>query len=378
MKQQITIKDIAHMCNTSVSTVSRVLNGHPDVSEGLRRRVLETVAQNSYVPNNSARNLAKTRSDAIALILRGAENPFFNRLIKTATPAIYRRNYSCVLHQIPSDGDEIRAAAALARERRLQGILFFGGRFNYTPEEVALLQVPFVCCTYTNAFGCLDAAAYSSVTIDDTRAASRAVRELCTRGHRRIAALIVEKDDHSIGELRFRGYKAALQEQGIPYDPDLVECVHDFNMESAYQGTQRLIDRAGDFTALFARPDGHGGHQGPVPAGEAGAGGLFGDRHRRVGGFPIYHPHPDHHGTAGGKPGGRKRTDLAGYDRRQGRKSARDHVHPVTGRGFHPIHRKKPRIIKESSRYGTQQRNFDAYLLLAQSVRDRVHWPMRL
>lgn len=255
LKQQITIKDIAHMCNTSVSTVSRVLNGHPDVSEGLRRRVLETVAQNSYVPNNSARNLAKTRSDAIALILRGAENPFFNRLIKTATPAIYRRNYSCVLHQIPSDGDEIRAAAALARERRLQGILFFGGRFNYTPEEVALLQVPFVCCTYTNAFGCLDAAAYSSVTIDDTRAASRAVRELCTRGHRRIAALIVEKDDHSIGELRFRGYKAALQDQGIPYDPDLVECVHDFNMESAYQGTQRLIDRAGDFTALFALSD---------------------------------------------------------------------------------------------------------------------------
>ena len=367
MKQQITIKDIAHMCNTSVSTVSRVLNGHPDVSEGLRRRVLETVAQNSYVPNNSARNLAKTRSDAIALILRGAENPFFNRLIKTATPAIYRRNYSCLLHQIPSDGDEIRAAAALARERRLQGILFFGGRFNYTPEEVALLQVPFVCCTYTNAFGCLDAAAYSSVTIDDTRAASRAVRELCTRGHRRIAALIVEKDDHSIGELRFRGYKAALQEQGIPYDPDLVECVHDFNMESAYQGTQRLIDRAGDFTALFALSD---------LMGMAAIKALY-QRGKRVP-ADCYHPHPDHHGTAGGKPGGRKRTDLAGYDRRQGRKSARDHVHPVTGRGFHPIHRKKPRIIKESSRYGTQQRNFDAYLLLAQSVRDRVHWPMRL
>ena len=77
MKQQITIKDIAHMCNTSVSTVSRVLNGHPDVSEGLRRRVLETVAQNSYVPNNSARNLAKTRSDAIALILRGGGEPLF-------------------------------------------------------------------------------------------------------------------------------------------------------------------------------------------------------------------------------------------------------------------------------------------------------------
>lgn len=285
-----------------------------------------------------------------------------------------------MLHQIPSDGGEIRAAAALARERRLQGILFFGGRFNYTPEEVALLQVPFVCCTYTNAFGCLDAAAYSSVTIDDTRAASRAVRELCTRGHRRIAALIVEKDDHSIGELRFRGYKAALQEQGIPYDPDLVECVHDFNMESAYQGTQRLIDRAGDFTALFALSDLMGmaaikalyqrGKRVPADCSVIAIDGL------EVSQYTI--PTLTTMEQPAGKPGGRKRTDLAGYDRRQGRKSARDHVHPVTGRGFHPIHRKKPRIIKESSRYGTQQRNFDAYLLLAQSVRDRVHWPMRL
>jgi len=255
LKQQITIKDIAHMCNTSVSTVSRVLNGHPDVSEALRRRVLETVERSSYVPNNSARNLAKTKSDAIALILRGAENPFFNRLIKTAIPAIYRRGYSCVLHQIPSDGDEIRAAAALARERRLQGILFFGGRFNYSPAEAELLQAPFVCCTYTNAFGCLDASAYSSVTIDDTRAASRAVRELCIRGHRRIAALIDETEGHSIGELRFRGYKAALAEHGLPYDPALVECVHGFEMENAYQGVLRLLDRAGDFTALFALSD---------------------------------------------------------------------------------------------------------------------------
>lgn len=255
MDQQTTIKDIARLCGTSVSTVSRVLNDHPDVSDAVRRRVLEAVERTRYIPNNSARNLVKTTSDAVAVILRGVGNPFFAQLIKTAEPAIYKREYSCVLHQIPSDQDEIRAAAVLAREKKLRGILFFGGRFNYTPEETALLPVPFVCCTYTNAFGSLDPSAYSSVTIDDSRAAFRAVSELCKRGHRRVAALIVEAEDHSISELRYQGYQAALEAHGVPFDPALVECAHGFDMQKAYEGMQRLLARTGDFTALFAISD---------------------------------------------------------------------------------------------------------------------------
>lgn len=61
----MTIKDIAERCGVSVSTVSRVLNDHPDVSAANRARVLEVVRALHYVPNNSARDLVRPQSDAI-------------------------------------------------------------------------------------------------------------------------------------------------------------------------------------------------------------------------------------------------------------------------------------------------------------------------
>ena len=73
----MTIKDIARLCGVSVSTVSRVLNDRPDVSEENRRRVLEVIESSNYIPNNTARDLVKTKSDAIGLVVRGVSNPFY-------------------------------------------------------------------------------------------------------------------------------------------------------------------------------------------------------------------------------------------------------------------------------------------------------------
>lgn len=67
----MTIKDIAKACGVSVSTVSRVLNNRPDVSEDVRRRVLGVVEDKGYIPNNSARDLVRSRSDSIGVIVRG-------------------------------------------------------------------------------------------------------------------------------------------------------------------------------------------------------------------------------------------------------------------------------------------------------------------
>ena len=144
----LTIKDIAKLSGTSVSTVSRVLNNHPDVSEKARAQVMETVEQYRYVPNNSARNLVIRESDTIAVVVRGIANPFFTRIIKTIERAIYSEGYSMSLHQISSSDDELMTAAMVEREKRLKGIIFLGGRFNYSPEDVAMLRIPFVCCTY--------------------------------------------------------------------------------------------------------------------------------------------------------------------------------------------------------------------------------------
>ena len=77
----MTIKDIARLSGVSVSTVSRVLNDRPDVSEDCRERVRAVIETHKYVPNNSARDLVKVRSDAIGLVVRGVQNPFYTDII---------------------------------------------------------------------------------------------------------------------------------------------------------------------------------------------------------------------------------------------------------------------------------------------------------
>lgn len=254
MKQQ-TIKDIARLCNVSVSTVSRVLNDHQDVSDDMRKRVMDVIQKYGYIPNNSARNLVRTSSDAIALVIRGVSNPFFTRIIKGVEQEIYHRGYSMILHQIGSDDDEIKTAAMIAKEKRLRGVLLLGGRFNYSSEETDLLNIPYVCCTYTNTFGSLNPKSYSSVAIDDKQEAYDAVKRLYKSGHTRIAALVARTNDKSISELRFSGYMQALEECGLPLDMSLVMCTDSFNMRDAYEGMKRLIQSRQDFTAVFTIAD---------------------------------------------------------------------------------------------------------------------------
>ena len=135
----MTIRDIAQRCGVSVSTVSRVLNSHPDVSEAVRERVLEAVREAHYVPNNSARDLVRPQSDGIGLVVRGIGNLFFSPVIHAVEQAVDAAGYTLVLHQIRSGEDELQAAASLARSKRLRGLVLLGGCFDYTPEDTAAI-----------------------------------------------------------------------------------------------------------------------------------------------------------------------------------------------------------------------------------------------
>ncbi len=129
-----------------------MLNNRPDVSEAVRRRVLTVVEAESYIPNNSARDLVSRQSDAIGVVVRGMCNLFFSDMLKTVSSEIDRSGYNMVLRFIDSDADEIKAGAILEREKKLRALLFLGGRYDYTPAELSLIGVPYVCCSYSNCF----------------------------------------------------------------------------------------------------------------------------------------------------------------------------------------------------------------------------------
>jgi len=251
----MTIKDIARLSGVSVSTVSRVLNNRPDVSEESRMRVRAVIENANYIPNNTARDLVKTKSDAIGLVVRGVSNPFFIDIITAIEEKIEKAGYTMVMRQIATDADEIQCGAEMEREKRLLGIVFLGGCQDYTPERLKVLNVPFVCCSYSNKYGTLDAEQYSSVSIEDQYEAYRAVELLIKNGHRRIAALVSATDDGSISQLRYQGYIKALRDNGIEYDPALTVEVGDFSVAGAYAAMADHIKETLNFTALFSIAD---------------------------------------------------------------------------------------------------------------------------
>ena len=251
----MTIKDIARQCSVSVSTVSRVLNDRPDVSDDVRRKVLSAIKASNYIPNNSARDLVRTKSDAIGLIVRGVSNPFYTDIIRTIESTITDAGFTMVMQQIGACDDEVKCGAVMEREKRLRGIIFLGGRFDYTPADLALLNVPFVCCSYYNRYGTLTEGEYSSVSIADGDTAQQAVEVLYRHGHRRIAALISSPDDQSISQLRYEGYVQALEGHGIPVEPELVISAGGFGVKDAYDAVKASLEAGTDFTALFAIAD---------------------------------------------------------------------------------------------------------------------------
>lgn len=249
------IKDIAQIAGVSVSTVSRVLNEHPDVSAETRNRIKDIVEQNNYVPNLGARILSKSETNHIGLVIRGMSNPFFSGVTVEIEKQIREAGYFLYTQQIGATDDELMTAALMERDKKLLGIIFLGGRQDYTAEHLNSIDVPYVFCSFSNKYGTLDDAEYSSVCIDDDQAAYEAVAKLHAHGHRRIAILLSTLDDGSISQMRYEGYLRALRDFGIPADEKLVLSANSFNIEASYKVMQAALKNGKEFTALFAIAD---------------------------------------------------------------------------------------------------------------------------
>ncbi|NLK21840.1 MAG: LacI family transcriptional regulator [Epulopiscium sp.] len=254
----ITIKDIAKMCGVGVTTVSRAINNHPDINEKTKARIMKVIKENHYIPNNSARNLKRSNSKTIAVLIKGITNPFFNKSIKIFEKEIKDKKYSFILQRVEEKQDEIEVAIELAKEKRLRGIVFLGGAFSHSKEKLQQLTVPFVLSTMrmTQEFDLSD---YSSVSVDDFRESYKIVDYLCSLGHEKIAIITAPMSDVSIGKLRYEGYKRALESHGLKVDDALVrimkEGIESYSMENGYLVTKELLEFNEEFTAIYAVSD---------------------------------------------------------------------------------------------------------------------------
>ena len=249
------IRDIAKISGVGVSTVSRVLNNHPDVKESTRERVLAVIRESNYVPNNSARILKQNNTKNIGVLVKGVFNPFFSELINVIGSKINEKNYTMILQQNDYVLEhEVENIISFVKEKRLQGIICLGGNFiDLDEDSFKNIDVP-VVLTSVNTVSPLGRDKYSTVGIDNLQASYSSTEYLIKKGHTNIALMIGEENDFCVSWWRYKGYIKALREYDIEVNDDNL-LIGDYDTKKAYEETLKFLKRRKDITAIFAISD---------------------------------------------------------------------------------------------------------------------------
>jgi len=216
------LKQLASHLKLSQTTVSRALNGYPEVNEDTRRRVLKVASEMNYRPNARAKGLATGRAMAIGHVIPVSSkhemvNPIFGDFIAGAGEAYAAAGYDMVLSLV-ADRDEAASYRAVAAKGSVDGMIVHGPKMD--DPRIALLRelgLPFV----VHGRASHETAPYSWLDIDNRRAFFRATKTLLDLGHSRLA-LINGPEWMDFAYRRRDGFVMALAEQGLTPDPALM------------------------------------------------------------------------------------------------------------------------------------------------------------
>jgi len=243
-----TIKDVAKRAGVSVATVSRVINGSSRVSPATSLKVRQAVAELDYRPNLLGRNLRKTRSERVLVLIPDIANPFYAEIVKGIEDVASRHGYSIMLCNTDSDPEREKRYIKMLKSRLADGAIFMASEMTGDELTELSLEIPIVqCCEYKADLP------ITHVSIDNETAACKAVNHLICLGHKRIA-FIGAKNQFLSSALRQEGYIRALKEAGIGFDPAL--CGYgDYSYESGFRIMKQLLGLDPRPTAVFCVSD---------------------------------------------------------------------------------------------------------------------------
>jgi LacI family transcriptional regulator len=253
-----TIKDVAHLAQVSIKTVSRVVNQEPHVTDSVRERVQQAINTLGYAPNISARRLVQKRSYVLCILLHTggvSQTALINKILEVG----YEYDYDILIQTyFPSLTRSKNKLTSLITERRIDGLVT-------TPpcdtDELVLnlvhqAQLPLVQITPYN-----HSTEIPSITGDDYQGALMMTEHLISLGHKKIAFLMGPRS-HKASFDRLYGYRSALDLHNLTFDGRMV-VDSEFNFDGGYTATKIAMDLEVPPTAIFAGND------------EAGIGAIF-------------------------------------------------------------------------------------------------------
>lgn len=240
---------MARLAGVSQSTVSRVFNASGYVSEQTRRRVMAAAESLGFRPNYLARSLVSKATRTLGLVIPDITNPFFPAVVRGVEETALSRGYTVVLTNTGNDVQREIGALEHLREKWVDGLIVVpqADEAQHLADVVAA-GLPLVLIDRIPGQLNVDA-----VRVDNVRGAHLAVRHLLALGHRHIGH-VAGPEWSSTGRDRLLGYRQALADAGLPYDPSLV-VAGNFDFDSGFAAARELIRRNPRPTAIFAGND---------------------------------------------------------------------------------------------------------------------------
>lgn len=247
------IYDVSEKANVSIATVSRVLNGNPNVSEKTRSRVIEVMEELGYTPNIFARGLGLNTMKTIGIMCSDSSDPYLANAIYFLERELRSYEYDSILCCTGSTLETKKKYFDLLRSKRVDAIILAGSKFvemkakdnTYLLEAAA--EIPLMLVN-----GHLDGSNIYSTVCDDQSAVYQAVSALTTSGHKRI--LYLYTSNSYSGKNKLQGYQAAVSDAGLTVSDELIhQCPKE--LAEAKELLLRLSEEGLVFDAVMTSDD---------------------------------------------------------------------------------------------------------------------------
>ena len=246
-RKRASMREVADLANVAISSVSRVLSGHPDVSAEMRDRVLAAVAELDYEPDFLAQSLRRGATLSVGYVVGDISNPLIATITLGAEAALRSAGYSMLLMNSENEPDLDAAHIRFFQARRVDGMILSlaSDRAQATIDAIAQVDVPVVLIDRD-----LPVELRASIVRNDHRTGMRsAVDHLLDLGHRRIALITGGLDLWPVRE-RLAGMAAAVAARGIP--DETVSLIGSLSAEHGEASTEQLLTMVPRPTAIIA------------------------------------------------------------------------------------------------------------------------------
>ncbi|MCA0972775.1 catabolite control protein A [Halobacillus litoralis] len=245
----VTIYDVAREANVSMATVSRVVNGNPNVKPATRKKVHEAIERLGYRPNAVARGLASKKTTTVGVIIPDISSIFFAELARGIEDIATMYNYNIILSNSDQNKDKELHLINAMLGKQVDGLVFMGGKITEDHiREFKTSSVPIALAATVDETG-----ETPSVNINYEQAAYEAT-ELLLSHHNERVAFVAGPEDTVINTEKLAGYKRAMKDHGHD-DADKWIVQGDYSYDSGIEAFEQLMNMEDKPTAVFVSAD---------------------------------------------------------------------------------------------------------------------------